>query len=95
MLKNREALKSMSGEFDYMRLIKTKPCKVSPSAILLRSDLIDKTPDKLNVFWTQINIICITPTEKPDHVKPNYLSSSTDIKEMLTDSLGAHAFKGQ
>lgn len=53
MLKNREALKSMSGEFDYMRLIKTKPCKVSPSAILLRSDLIDKTPDKLNVFWTQ------------------------------------------
>lgn len=75
----------MLGEFDYMRLIKTKPCKVSPSAILLRSDLIDKTPDKLNVFGT----------EKPDHVKPNYLSSSTDIKEMLTDSLGAHAFKGQ
>lgn len=50
--KIREALKSVLGEFDYMRLIKTKPCKVSPSAILLRSDLIDKTPDKLNVFWT-------------------------------------------
>lgn len=52
MLKNREALKSVLGEFDYMRLIKTKPCKVSPSTILLRSDLIDKTPDKLNVFGT-------------------------------------------